>query len=30
MHYLDAGINFGEGIPDTLFKTTSSDVVDLD
>lgn len=29
-HYLDAGMNFDEGVPDTLFRTSSSEVVDLD
>jgi hypothetical protein len=29
-HYLDAGMNFDEGIPETLFRTSSSEVIDLD
>lgn len=30
LHYLDTGLNFDHGVPDTLFRTTSSEVVDLD
>lgn len=30
MFYLDTGMNFDNGVPDTLFRTTSSEIIDLD
>lgn len=30
LHYLDTGLNFDEGMPDTLFRISSSEIIDLD